>query len=276
MTALTPITTKMEPDKPSGQPMSYRVTVDTAIGTLAGSILALAITPMDQAVMEKMSRRIPLTSSLQISARQMLNTPAQYLQSPQYSFVVGTYAGTYICKNLVDTMCKETEQTPEKEAFYKFWSVLAVNGGLSVFWKDPGLARLFGKSVGPAMPKTVYASWMLRDAIHMVGATVLPDYCEQRFGWTKDQWRLAQLSFPLMTQLVTTPAHLLGLDLYNHPTSALSTRLRRIRKNWLPSSGLRMCRMFAPWSDRISLPPCTHLFFFFFFIFSVLFFCSLL
>lgn len=246
--ALASLPEEVEPNKPSRQPLSYRVVVDTAIGTLAGSVLALAITPMDQAVMEKMSGRVTLAASLRTSARQMLSTPVRYVRSPQYTFVVGTYAGTYISKNLADTVCKETEQTPEKEAFYKFWSVLAVNGGLSVFWKDPGLARLFGKSAGPAMPKTVYASWMLRDALHMVGATVLPDYCEQRFGWTKDQWRLAQLTFPLMTQLVTTPAHLLGLDLYNHPTSALSARLGRIRKNWLPSSGLRMIRMFAPWS----------------------------
>lgn len=146
------------------------------------------------------------------------------------------------------TQCANTRIKVRKpRLFFKFWFVTAVNGGLSVFWKDPGLARLFGKAA-TKMPPTVYAWWTVRDMIHMLGAAVAPDYCEQRFKWTKDQWRVAQVTFPLAVQLITTPVHLLGLDYYNEKESTLSQRLARVRASYFGSVGIRMIRMFAPWS----------------------------
>ncbi len=71
---------------------------------------------------------------------------------------------------------------------------------------------------------------------------------EARYGWTKDQWRMAQVAFPLGIQLVTTPAHLMGLDYFNNQNSTMKERLARVGKAWFPSAGIRMIRMFAPWS----------------------------
>ncbi len=76
----------------------------------------------------------------------------------------------------------------------------------------------------------------------------MPDYLEKRLGWTKDQWRAAQVTFPLAVQLITTPVHLLGLDFYNEQNSTLGARMARVRKAWIGSAGIRMIRMFAPWS----------------------------
>lgn len=94
---------------------------------------------------------------------------------------MGTYGSTYLIKNYVDTMCIQTNQTAEATAFYKFWLVFAVNGGLSVFWKDPGLAKIFRNPNANkrATPTATLASWVLRDIFHVTGAAVLPDYLEQ-------------------------------------------------------------------------------------------------
>ena len=81
-------------------------------------------------------------------------------------------------------MCKVTNQTPESTALWKFWLVFAVNGGLSVFWKDPALAKIFanpGSKKGPT-PRNTFLSWIARDTIHVFGAAVLPDYLEE-FGF---------------------------------------------------------------------------------------------
>lgn len=51
----------------------------------------------------------------------------------------------------------------------------------------------------------------------------------RRFGLTKDQWRVAQLTCPMAVQLLTTPLHLMGLDLYNVPESTMRERLARVR-----------------------------------------------
>lgn len=231
----------------SGLGLGYRLGVDTAVGLLAGFSLSYFITPMDQAVIQQMSGKATMGQSLRTSGLHILSNPVSYACTPQFYYVVGTYMGTYLSKNYIDTMSKEAKLSPESTAALQFWGVLAVNGGLSVFWKDPGLAKLFG-SQAAAMPKTTYAAWMLRDSLHMLGAVVLPDYLEAKFGLTKDQWRVAQVACPMGVQLLTTPWHLLGLDLYNVSESSNGDRARRIFKAWLPSSGIRMVRMFAPWS----------------------------
>lgn len=251
--------------------LPHRAAIDVGIGLLAGFSLSYFILPMDQAVMERMSGNTTLKQSLIRSGTSIVTNPLKYIRSPAYGFVFGTYAGTYITKNCIDTSCQATQQSAEATAFVKFWGVLAVNGGLSVFWKDPGLAKLFGNSAA-AMPKSVYACWVVRDFLHMIGAVVVPDYCEQRFSWTKDQWRIAQVLCPMGVQLLTTPFHLMGLDLYNEPKAPLSQRLARIGRGWLPSTGIRCIRMFAPWSlgllinrdlrdyllsDRIAKPAIT-------------------
>lgn len=225
----------------------HLLAIDNGVALLGGFALSWVITPMDQAVMEKMSGKSTLINSLKNSGKQMATNPFSYARSPQYCYVFGTYLGTYMSKNMLDTYCKKTHQTADHAAFLKFWGVFAVNGGLSVFWKDPGLAKLFGKSAAK-MPPTVYATWALRDGVHMLGAAVAPDWCEQKFGWTKDQWRVAQVLFPMLVQIVTTPIHLMGLDLYNEPNSAIGERVARVAKSYAPSTGLRMIRMFAPWS----------------------------
>ena len=139
--------------------------------------------------------------------------------------MVGTYIGTYLSKNCIDTLCLTSGTSNEATAAYKFWGVLVVNVGLSVFWKDPGLAKLFG-TTSVKMPWQVYASWIARDPIHTVGAAVMPDYCAEKYGWSKDKWRIAQLTFPLIVQLVTTPVHLLGLDYANNATSTMMDRMK--------------------------------------------------
>ena len=134
--------------------------------------------------------------------------------------------------------------------------VFAVNGGLSVFWKDPGLARIIkqGAAVSathaqsPAMAAT-YCWWLLRDTMHVFGASVLPDYLEDRFKLTRGQWQVAQLTMPVLTQLVTTPAHLMALDCYNEQgRQSVLARMRRVGKQYVGAAGVRMVRMWAPWS----------------------------
>lgn len=55
---------------------------------------------------------------------------------------------------------------------------------------------------------------------------------------------IAQLAIPASIQLISTPIHLFGLDLYNRP-QVLPTkdRISRISRDWIGASLLRMCRI---------------------------------
>ena len=55
---------------------------------------------------------------------------------------------------------------------------------------------------------------------------------------------IAQLGIPAMIQLISTPIHLLGLDLYNRPSPLhAKDRLDRISRDWIGASLIRMCRI---------------------------------
>eukprot|EP00483_Globobulimina_turgida_P004591 UN04600 len=220
-----------DPDAEKNNVVPRRLVVDSVVGITAGFALSWFITPMDCAVMESMasmasSKRISVVSSLKQSIYQIFTKPHRYMFLPQFGYVFGTYSSTYLAKNYTDTICKATNQNPEQTAFYKFWLVFAVNGGASVFWKDPGMARIIKQKVGDSVKSSVksaaismkgtYVWWITRDVLHMIGAAVLPDYCEDKFKWTHKQWQMAQLTFPIFTQFVTTPAHLMGMDYFNH------------------------------------------------------------
>jgi len=239
-----------------------RLAVDSIVGVAAGFALSWFITPMDRAVMESMAtHKITVRHALRKSLRQIISAPHRYMVSPQFKYVLGTYSGTYLAKDYTDTICKATHQDPEHTAFVAFWLVFAVNGGLSVFWKDPGLARIVkvsakstSKATPPSALRITYLWWLSRDTTHILGASVLPDYLEKKFHLTHQQWQIAQLTCPLITQLFTTPLHLLGLDYFNYYTKdgkksvSIVDRLGRVRSEYGAAVAVRMVRMWAPWS----------------------------
>lgn len=56
----------------------------------------------------------------------------------------------------------------------------------------------------------------------------------------------AQFVTPAAVQLVSTPLHLLGLDLYNRPGVAVGGtdgRAAKVLRDWAKSSAARMCRI---------------------------------
>ena len=178
----------------------------------------------------------------------MLSAPHLYAVRPEFKIILGVYAATYASKNCTESFCQSRKMSNESEAFWKFWLVLGINGGLCIFWRDPQFAKIFGSKVPTAIPKVSYSLWAARDVVHTFGSVILPDYCEKRYNLTKDQWRMCQVTFPLIVQIITTPIHLLGLDYYNIKDASFGERSGRILKQWAPACGIRMLRMFPPWS----------------------------
>lgn len=55
---------------------------------------------------------------------------------------------------------------------------------------------------------------------------------------------IAQLGIPASIQLISTPIHLFGLDLYNRQQPLpLKDRLNRVSRDWIGASLIRMCRI---------------------------------
>ena len=72
---------------------------------------------------------------------------------------------------------------------------------------------------------------------------ILGKYLEKKFDFSEsNSLRIAQISSPVLTQIVATPIHLMGLSFYNKPLISLTERLSNIRKICFESTILRMLR----------------------------------
>lgn len=67
---------------------------------------------------------------------------------------------------------------------------------------------------------------------------------QEEFGVTSG-WAdtLSQLVSPGLVQLFSTPVHILGLDMYNHPGASMSQRVKVVQQSFAPAIGLRVARI---------------------------------
>lgn len=151
-------------------------------------------------------------------------------------------------------------------------STFLVNVPLGL-WKDVRFAQIYGtgSASDPArMAKTAAlpspvpcrtpnlgssraatATFLLRDAITIFGSFTLAPWLaaaipDKLVAHPHAQTIITQLSVPSLTQLVATPLHLLGLDLYNRQHNVpWSDRLARTRR-YLPSATVVRCIRIIP------------------------------
>lgn len=83
---------------------------------------------------------------------------------------------------------------------------------------------------------TIFASFNLPPIL----APSLPEATERFFTRTS----AAQFIAPAAIQFVSTPLHLLGLDMYNrNGDTTMADRMKKVRLDWLKSSFARMARI---------------------------------
>ena len=226
-----------------------RFIADGLAAGITGFCLAPIITPMDVAVTVSLFGRTTIVNSIKNSLYQMVTQPVNYILKPEFGVVYGVISLTYLTRNVAASYCLCSNKSAEETGLIKFWSVLIVNGGLCVLWRDPKFSTLFGtKTIDKRIPFMSYLFWISRDVVHTLGIVIVPDYLESRYGLTEQQWRINQVLAPLLTQFINVPCHLFGLDYYNKPNSKFINRLQRIGPIYFPTVITRSIRMFPAWS----------------------------
>ncbi|KAJ5175447.1 uncharacterized protein N7482_001324 [Penicillium canariense] len=110
----------------------------------------------------------------------------------------------------------------------------------------PKTARSIGRT---RMPLATYSAFLLRDGLTIFGSFSLPAMLSTAIpdSIASQEYLkilIAQLAIPASIQLISTPIHLFGLDLYNRPqVMPTKERISRISRDWIGASLLRMCRI---------------------------------
>lgn len=166
------------------------------------------------------------------------------------------YTTTYIAANTVDTIFatlnRDLGPAYKSAGTAKFAASSAANMGASLI-KDANFTRIFGPpgvTPRPVAPASIML-YAVRDSLTIFASFNAParlaPYIPLSREW-QDQWcsteTFAQFATPAAVQFLSTPLHLLGLDLYNRPQhhSAIG-RLRTVGSMWFKSSLMRICRI---------------------------------
>ncbi|KAF9694193.1 hypothetical protein EKO04_007745 [Ascochyta lentis] len=259
--------------------LGLRLGSDALAAGAAGVLVAPIITMIDKGIMENASGRNTLGESLKKSARELFLKPHRFLTGKPFVLIFvrhqtttshrahsqltcivtqTLYFGTYLTANTIDTLASSRAHTPittTTAGSTKFLATSTSNLALCLY-KDNQFTQLFGSTTGPKrpVPFPTFALFTVRDCLTIFASFNLPPILAPRLNQhMSDELRkyvgaasVAQFVTPAAIQLVSTPLHLLGLDLYNRPHANLGGaegRVGQVVKNWGKSAVARVGRI---------------------------------
>ncbi|KAI4866234.1 hypothetical protein F4820DRAFT_417513 [Hypoxylon rubiginosum] len=237
--------------------LGLRLGADFTSAASAASMVAPLIAIIDRSIMENASGRNTLAGSLRSSLGQLLARPHTMLLSKPVALIFMLYGGTYLTANALDTATSTLRGEPATRVTAgtaKFAASSAANVGLCVY-KDQVFVKMFGPGGPPRpVPLPSYFLFTLRDCFTIFASFNVPPLLgpvlAARMGAELQKkvsgTTVAQFAAPAAVQLLSTPVHLLGLDIYNRPAAggvSWRDRWAQVRKNWAISTAARICRI---------------------------------
>ncbi|OTB06294.1 hypothetical protein M426DRAFT_319035 [Hypoxylon sp. CI-4A] len=238
--------------------LGLRLGADVVSAASAASMVAPIIAIIDRSIMENASGRNTLANSLKSSFRTLLLRPHTILFSKPVALIFMLYGGTYLTANTLDTATSTLRNKPATHVTtgsLKFAASSTANVGLCVY-KDQVFVKLFGPSGPPRpVPLPSYILFTMRDCLTIFASFNVPPLLGPALNERlSSEWQkrisgttIAQFVAPAAVQILSTPLHLLGLDMYNRPGTSASVSWRDrwtlVRKNWAISTAARICRI---------------------------------
>ncbi|KAF2762929.1 hypothetical protein EJ05DRAFT_433082 [Pseudovirgaria hyperparasitica] len=234
--------------------LGLRLGVDLASAATAGALVAPLITIIDRGIIENSSGRNTLGQSLQSQLKNLLLRPHRFLISKPFALIFALYTGTYMTANAIDTASSTLRsESADKvtSGLPKFLATSTANLSLCLY-KDSQFTKLFSthKSPRPVPPLTMLL-FALRDSCTVFASFNVPPLLAprlaDRFGAGLERHvssaTAAQFLAPAAVQVVSTPLHLLGLDLYNRDGVRARERVAKVASEWGKSCLARIARI---------------------------------
>ncbi|KAI5845400.1 hypothetical protein BZA05DRAFT_149569 [Tricharina praecox] len=248
----TPSPPKTAPPAPvvGCEKLLQRITADIASAGAATMIIAPLICLIDRSIMENASGK---TSSVLESAKLQFKTivtkPHRFIFSKPFALIYMTYFGTYMTANTIDTVSAVRTGGDIKvvtSGTEKFLATSTANMSLGLI-KDRNFARLFGTGTPRPVPLPSFVLFSIRDAMTIMFSFNVPSRVSHLMPNASpfmSSESIAQFVSPVSCQVLSTPLHLFGLDLYNRGRNVTwRERLQMIKVNYSQSTLARMCRI---------------------------------
>lgn len=193
-----------------------------------------------------------MMQSLRNSMASLLFRPHLFLTSRPFALIFALYSGTYLSANFLDTFKSTVNDKPAdtvSSGYSKFAATSVTNLSLCLY-KDSQFTKLFGTVSPRPIPPVTYGLFAIRDCLTIFASFNLPPIVAPILPMSQaaehyvSRASAAQFIAPAVIQLISTPFHLMGLDLYNrNGGTKFGDRLNKVRIDYLKSSVARMCRI---------------------------------
>lgn len=214
---------------------------------IAGMVTAFAVSPtnaiLDRSVIEYANGKQTVKEGVKNGLTRLFTTPVAFFTSYKFKWMYFVYLMTYTTNNLTD----HTSIIPDMPlAIQNLIMTFCVNTTCGVL-KDKAYIQHFGAVQPKSFPVISLAILFLRDLITVASAFTLPpifaESLQESFGVSeRKSLVMAQLASPLLIQVLVTPLHLIGLDIYNREGKSLGDRLRHMRGLYVNALSMRMIR----------------------------------
>ena len=236
--------------RPPLRELAWKLCGDATAGVCAAFSVSPVVTAMDRAITRNAAGAQHLWPALGEGLQELLRRPWTNINSSPTRWLMLVYSATYCAANATNTICHQ-------------W--LGINPALPVLAastfgnmstgvaKDRAFARMYGVISPRPMPWASYGLFFSRDLLAMAFIFSLPPIVspliKERSGLSKQRATVAtQLATPVISQLFTTPLHLVGLSIYNHANGGVGKHMETLRTTYPSTLVLRMLRIIPAFS----------------------------
>ncbi|KAI5926865.1 hypothetical protein F4810DRAFT_653865 [Camillea tinctor] len=247
---------------------------DVTAAAIAATIVTPSMVIIDRAVVENIVHKKPLISSLWARTKLAARHPLQLVICRPFAIMWMLYAATYGTASVSDTLARHWFKiAPETITFV---ATSAINVPLGV-WKDVRYAQIYGNKPVKAretplstpgainkltatsqvptvplrgVPRAAALVFLIRDCFTIFGSVTLPPKVSGLIPDNLGSGRLSketmsQLMVPVLSQLVASPIHLVGLDMVNRqePRISLRNRVSHNQESLVPTTVMRSLRI---------------------------------
>lgn len=224
--------------------VAKQLAIDVAAAATASFGVSPFITIVDRSIIENASGARRLTTALKVLSIDLIRNPFQFMRRREFLIVFGVYTATYASANAIDTICEATKTDKQMPTFI---GTTAVNMTMCVA-KDRAFTQMFGTIPPASFPLASIGLFAIRDALTVAASFNAPHVVAEKIQEqcsieNARATTISQLLCPAAVQLLSTPLHLIGLDLYNHPKSSISSRMVFLQREYVKSVAARIARI---------------------------------
>jgi|SaaInlStandDraft_6_1057023.scaffolds.fasta_scaffold21984_1 hypothetical protein len=231
-------------EEPKNSNLPLKLSVDVFSGCFSAVFLSPFITTVDKSIIKNANGSEPLRTGLRNGFRDIFTRPWVYFKRREFYAIWFLYSATYSTANCVNSISIASDVDPKLPTFI---ATTAVNMPVCVI-KDQYFTKWFGVVAAKKVPWPSMGLFAARDCLTVASSftwvPILSKKLHESTSFSQTaSLNMAQLFLPMGVQLVSTPMHLLGLDLYNHPHASTNHRVVRIRQEYWKSAFARQLRI---------------------------------